>query len=49
MILANSADHQSPQFRILTDAQCKEIFFAALECCKRVGVRIQSDEAKTML
>ena len=49
MILANNSDHQTPQFRILSDSQCKEIFLATLECLRRIGVRIQNEEAKNML
>ncbi len=49
MILANSTDHQSPQFRVLSDSQCCEIFNASLECLKRIGVRIQNKEARKLL
>lgn len=49
MILSNNADHQSPQFRVLSDSQCREIFHASLECLKRVGVRIQNKEAQALL
>jgi trimethylamine--corrinoid protein Co-methyltransferase len=49
MILANNASHQSPQFRVLSELQCNEIFLAALECLKRIGVRIQNEEAKSLL
>lgn len=49
MILANNSSHQSPQFRVLSENQCNEIFLAALECLKRIGVRIQNEEAKSLL
>ena len=49
MILANSSDHQTPQFRVLSDTQCRELFNATLECLKRVGVRIQNEEGKALL
>ena len=49
MILANSSDQQTPQFRVLSGTQCNEIYLATLECLKRVGVRIQNNEAKTLL
>ena len=49
MILANNSSHQSPQFRVLSEIQCNEIFLATLECLKRIGVRIQNEKAKTLL
>ncbi|MEI7845274.1 MAG: trimethylamine methyltransferase family protein [Chloroflexota bacterium] len=49
MILANNSSHQSPQFHVLSENQCNEIFLAALECLKRIGVRIQNEEAKSLL
>jgi trimethylamine--corrinoid protein Co-methyltransferase len=49
MILANNSDRQTPQFRILSDQQCNEIYLATLECLKRVGIRIQNEEAKSLL
>ena len=31
MIRSNYADHQTPQFRVLSDGQCQELYLAALE------------------
>ncbi len=49
MILANHSGTQTPQFRVLSDEQCKELFHATLECLWRVGVRIQNEDAKKLL
>jgi trimethylamine---corrinoid protein Co-methyltransferase len=49
MILANNSECQTPQFRVLSDLQCNEIYLATLECLKRIGVHIQNEEAKALL
>ena len=49
MIVANNSDQQTPQFRVLSDQQCNQIFLATLECLKRVGVHIQNEEGKALL
>ena len=49
MIIANNSDQQTPQFRVLSDQQCDQIFLATLECLKRIGVRIQNDDARVLL
>ncbi len=47
MILTN--EPPSPQFRILTESQCQELFQAALECLRRVGVRVHNAEGRAIL
>lgn len=49
MIIANSLELHTPQFRVLTDDQCKELFTAALECLRRVGVQIHNASARDLL
>jgi trimethylamine--corrinoid protein Co-methyltransferase len=49
MIVSNNSDHQTPQFRVLSEHQCNEIYLATLECLKRVGVRVQNEDAKALL
>lgn len=49
MILSNSANPQSPQFRVLSDAQCAQLFQAATECLERIGVFIQNSNARELL
>lgn len=49
MILSNYSDRQSPQFRILSDAHCRELYLAALECLARVGVIVNHEEARHLL
>ncbi len=40
---------QTPQFRILADAQINKIYLAALECLQRTGVEVQNKEARELL
>ncbi len=49
MITANYADRQTPQFRVLSDAQCREIYLATLECLNRTGVQVDNAEARELL
>ena len=49
MIIANHADHQTVQFKVLSDQQCRDLYLAALECLQRVGVQINHPEARTLL
>lgn len=49
MIQTNFSNRQTPQFRILSDTQCKEIYLAALECLQRVGVQIHNEEGLELL
>jgi len=46
MILKNA---QSPQFRVLSDEQCAQLFQAALECLQKVGMKIFNPEARDLL
>jgi len=49
MIVANQCAAQSPQFRVLSDQQCQQLFLAALECLSRVGMKIPNLEAQELL
>jgi len=49
MIIANYADRQTLQFRVLSDGQCRELYAAALECLQRVGVQVNHPEAQALL
>ena len=49
MITANYAAHQTPQFRVLSDAQCRQLYLAALECLQRTGVEVNNAEARHLL
>jgi trimethylamine--corrinoid protein Co-methyltransferase len=49
MIIANSLEHHTPQFRVLSDEQCAEIFKATLECLERVGVQLYNEAARSLL
>lgn len=49
MIISNSLEHHTPQFRVLSDDQCRELYAAALECLRRVGVRMDNAVARELL
>lgn len=49
MIIANSLERHTPQFRVLSDEQCAEIYKAALECLERVGVQLHNAAARDLL
>ena len=49
MIVANSPEEHTPQFRVLSDAQCQEVYQATLECLERVGVLVNNAEARGLL
>ncbi|HUH97787.1 MAG TPA: trimethylamine methyltransferase family protein [Anaerolineales bacterium] len=49
MILSNPTNPQSPQFRVLTDPQCAELYHAALECLQRVGIQVHNPAARNLL
>lgn len=44
-MLTNFTDHQTPQFRVLSDRQCQELYFATLECLNRIGVIVNHSGA----
>ena len=46
MILKNS---QSPQFRVLSEEQCEQLFLAALDCLNKVGMKVLNPEARELL
>jgi len=49
MITSNYSDRQTPQFQVLTDKQCKEIYLTSLETLQRIGVLIHNSEARDLL
>lgn len=49
MITANYSDHQTPQFRVLSDDQCRAVYLATLECLNRVGVQVKNALARELL
>lgn len=49
MIIVKSVEHHIPQFRVLSDVQCREIYAAALECLERVGVQVHHSLACELL
>lgn len=49
MNVSNYSDHQSPQFRVLSAPQCRELYLATLECLNRVGVLVHSEHARHLL
>jgi trimethylamine--corrinoid protein Co-methyltransferase len=49
MIIANSLEGHTPQFRVLSDEQCAEIYKAALDCLERIGVQMHNEAARNLL
>jgi trimethylamine--corrinoid protein Co-methyltransferase len=49
VIIANNPELHTPQFRVLTDPQCEELYLATLECLERVGVQVNNPEACDLL
>ena len=45
----NSADQQNPQFKVLSERQCQELFNSALECLERIGVLVHSQKGRQLL
>ncbi|MBN1535426.1 MAG: trimethylamine methyltransferase family protein [Anaerolineales bacterium] len=48
LTMINNND-QSPQFRVLSEDQCRGIIEATFECLEKVGIMIQHEEARDML
>lgn len=46
---ANDHAHQTPQFRVLSDAQILRLVQATLECLNRTGVEVHNAEARRLL
>ena len=42
-------DHQTPQFRVLNDAQIEKVYRATLICLERTGVQVLNEEARELL
>lgn len=49
MIISNSLELHTPQFRVLSDDQCRELYAAALECLERVGIQVHNQAARDLL
>ena len=49
MTLIKSSESQTPQFRVLSEAQCQELYLATLECLSRIGVLVLQGEARDLL
>ena len=49
MIISNSEELHTPQFRVLNNGQCHELYLAALECLQKVGVRMDNATARELL
>src|SRR3990172_8416046 len=49
MIIANSLELHTPQFRVLSDDQCRELYAAALRCLERVGIQVHNLAARELL
>jgi trimethylamine--corrinoid protein Co-methyltransferase len=49
MIISNSLEQHTPQFHVLSVEQCRELYAAALECLRRVGVRVDNAAARDLL
>ena len=49
MIIANSLELHTPQFRALSDDQCRELYAAALACLERVGIQVHNLAARDLL
>lgn len=49
MIITNTNKQNTPQFRVLSENQCQELYAAALDCLERIGVQIQNPAAQDLL
>jgi trimethylamine--corrinoid protein Co-methyltransferase len=49
LIISNYSDRQTPQFRVLSDSQCHELYLTTLECLNRIGVQVNNAEARDLL
>jgi trimethylamine--corrinoid protein Co-methyltransferase len=49
LIISNYSDRQTPQFRVLSDNQCHELYLTTLECLNRIGVQVNNAEARDLL
>lgn len=45
----NYSAHQTPQFRVLSDAQARAIYHGALEVLNRTGVHVHNSEARELM
>lgn len=49
MIISNSLELHTPQFRVLSETQCQELYAATLECLRRIGVQMDNTAARELL
>lgn len=49
MIISNSLELHTPQFRVLSDDQCRELYTAALQCLECVGIQVHNPAALELL
>lgn len=49
MIISNSLKHHTPQFQVLSDQQCQDLFTAALSCLERVGIQMHNPAARNLM
>jgi trimethylamine---corrinoid protein Co-methyltransferase len=45
----NTADRQNPQFNVLSERQCQELYTATLECLERIGVLVHNARGRQLL
>lgn len=49
MIPTRNANRYAPQFGVLSDDQCEELYLAALQTLRQVGVQVRNAEARDLL
>lgn len=49
MIISNSLKHHTPQFRVLSDHQCQDLYTAALRCLEQVGIQMHNSAARNLM
>ncbi len=49
MIITSNADHQTPQFNVLSEQKCRILLDAAYEILRRTGVLVYNQEARDLL
>lgn len=45
----NYAAHQTLQFRVLSDRQIQQVYYASLDCLNRTGVKVMNAQARELL
>lgn len=49
MIISNSLELHTPQFRVLSDHQCQELYKAAISCLEQVGIQMHNAAARNLM